>query len=239
MKKKIFIDFALPLSIAIVLTLLAGWMNADLKIEGWFYFSDGSSDGGWFGGRAKLWHFLYQYGNAPGIFLAVAGLLVFVLGFWRKRFLSYRRMGLFFFVFLILGPGLFVNTVLKDNWGRPRPADTLNFGGAETYHQVWERGRQGEGKSFPSGHAAVGFFLMAPFFVLRKTSRPWAMFFLFSGIIYGMLMGAGRMIQGGHYFTDVIWAGVIVYLTGLALYYLFRFDRGTQVMHEHKISKAC
>ncbi len=224
MKKKIFIDFALPLAIAIVLTLLAGWTNADLEIEKWFY----APDGGWFWGRETLWRYLYEYGNVPGILLAVAGLLVFVLGFWRKAFLPYRKMGLFFVLFLILGPGLFVNTVLKDHWGRPRPADTVNFGGAETHHKVWERGCPGEGKSFPSGHAAVGFFLMAPFFVLRKTFRLWAMFFLSLGIIYGLLMGMGRMVQGGHYFTDVLWAGAFVYMTGMALYYLFRFDRGLE-----------
>jgi membrane-associated PAP2 superfamily phosphatase len=33
------------------------------------------------------------------------------------------------------------------------------------------------------------------------------------------------MIQGGHFLTDVIWSGVLVYLAGLALYHLFRLDR--------------
>jgi membrane-associated PAP2 superfamily phosphatase len=33
------------------------------------------------------------------------------------------------------------------------------------------------------------------------------------------------MIQGGHFLTDVIWSGILVYLTGLILYYLFRLDR--------------
>jgi membrane-associated PAP2 superfamily phosphatase len=33
------------------------------------------------------------------------------------------------------------------------------------------------------------------------------------------------MIQGGHFLTDVIWSGFMVYFTGLFLYYLFRLDR--------------
>jgi membrane-associated PAP2 superfamily phosphatase len=35
-----------------------------------------------------------------------------------------------------------------------------------------------------------------------------------------MLIGLGRMAQGGHFATDVIWAGGIVYLSGITLYYL-------------------
>jgi lipid A 4'-phosphatase len=37
-------------------------------------------------------------------------------------------------------------------------------------------------------------------------------------------MGLGRMVQGGHFLTDVLWAGAITYLAGLVLYYIFRFD---------------
>jgi len=33
-------------------------------------------------------------------------------------------------------------------------------------------------------------------------------------------MGLGRMIQGGHFASDVIWAGGLIYLIGLILYYL-------------------
>jgi membrane-associated PAP2 superfamily phosphatase len=32
------------------------------------------------------------------------------------------------------------------------------------------------------------------------------------------------MIQGGHFLSDVLWAGVITYLVGQFLYYVFRFD---------------
>ena len=66
---------------------------------------------------------------------------------------------------------------------------------------------------------------MAPYFVLRRKAPGWARRALAAGVLYGMLMGLGRMIQGGHFLTDVIWAGCLVYSTGLFLYYLFRLDR--------------
>ena len=132
---------------------------------------------------------------------------------------------LFVVALLALGPGLLVNTVFKDHWGRPRPADIVQFGGTETYRSFWHPGSPEQGRSFPSGHAAVGFFLMAPFFVLRRKAPGWARRALLAGILYGLTMGLGRMIQGGHFLTDVIWSGCMVYFSGLFLYYLFRLDR--------------
>lgn len=223
-KKRILIDFALPISVAILLTMPLSLTNADIEMEKWFY----SPDAGWVFGQELPWSFLYHYGNIPAILLSVSGFLVFVVSFFNKKIIAYRKIGLFLVIFMILGPGLLINTVFKDHWGRPRPADIVNFGGGETFRHVWERGQPGQGKSFPSGHASVGFFLFSPFFILRKTSLKWAAFFLCLGIFYGLLMGTGRMIQGGHFPTDVLWSGALTYLTGLTLYYVFRFDRGKQ-----------
>jgi len=222
MKKRIFIDFALPLMGIVFLTVALGAGNVDIRIEEYFY----SPDGGWFSGQSEPWFFLYHYGNIPAFLLSAVGLFAFSLSFFRRAFLPYRKIGLFMVVFMILGPGLIVNTVLKDHWGRPRPADIVQFGGSEPFRHFWETGQAEQGKSFPSGHASVGFFLFAPFFVLRNSHRKWALFFLFLGISYGMLMGLGRMVQGGHFLTDVLWAGFLTYLTGLVLYYIFRFDSG-------------
>lgn len=221
MDKRIIIDFAVPLSAAIFLTVVLNLTNADIEIEKWFY----SPVSGWFLGNENPWYFLYEYGNIPALLLSIGGLLAFVLSFFQEKLISYRKIGIFLVTFMILGPGFLVNTVLKDHWGRPRPMDIVNFGGTEAFRHAWEKGQPEQGKSFPSGHAAVGFFLFSPFFFLRKTSRRWAVFFLCLGISYGILMGTGRMIQGGHFPSDVLWSGAFTYLTGLILYYVFRFNR--------------
>ena len=49
---------------------------------------------------------------------------------------------------------------------------------------------------------------------------------LLAGACYGALMGVARMAQGGHFPSDVLWAGGVVYLVGLSLYYLLRLDLG-------------
>jgi membrane-associated PAP2 superfamily phosphatase len=123
---------------------------------------------------------------------------------------------------MALGPGLIINAIFKDNWGRPRPRSIQELGGTHTYHRIWEKGVAGDGRSFPSGHASMGFFLMTPFFVLRKNARRWANAFLTFGIAYGVLIGLGRMIQGGHFASDVLWAWGFVYFCGLGLTYALR-----------------
>jgi membrane-associated PAP2 superfamily phosphatase len=44
-----------------------------------------------------------------------------------------------------------------------------------------------------------------------------ALFFLGFGLSFGVLIGFSRMLQGGHYLSDVLWAGGLVYLCGVVL----------------------
>ena len=220
-KKSIWIDFALPVLIVVFLTIVWGLANGDMATAKRFY----SADKGWFWGARAAWTFLYDFGNVPALLLTIAGFIAFVLSFVSRNLLPWRKIGLFLVTFMIVGPGLIINIAVKDLWSRPRPADIVDFGGEGQFRHVWEKGPPGQNKSFPSGHAAVGFFLFSPFFILRRSSPKGAAFFLWLGILYGMLMGFGRMAQGGHFLTDVIWAGLFTYLTGLILYYLFGFDR--------------
>jgi lipid A 4'-phosphatase len=224
-KEFLWVDFVLPFFIIVLLTIVLSLLNADLEIEKWFY----TPDAGWYLSKKLPWTFLYDYGNVPALLLCLVGFLLFVMSFFYKACLPLRKIGLFFVLFLILGPGLVVNTAFKDHWGRPRPFDIVNFGGGEQFRHVWEKGQSGMSKSFPSGHAAVGFFLFSPFFILRKRSRKWAVFSLCLGLSYGLLMGLGRMVQGGHFITDVLWSGYFTYLTGAILYHLFRLNQETDL----------
>ena len=210
----------IPVLILLVLTLLFRFTDLDRGIEGLFYVTDK----GWFLRDAEPWAFLYHYGNIPGIILAVLGLLLFIFSFFYRRVSHRRKIGLFLCLVMVLGPGLVVNAAFKHNWGRPRPRQIQEFGGNQRFLPVWQKGIKGEGKSFPSGHASVGFYLFTPFFFLRKKGRKWGIFFLCLGISYGLIMGAARMVQGGHFPSDVLWAGGFTYLTALFLSPLFRFD---------------
>lgn len=213
-------DFGLPLALILLLSLGLTLADLDRGIAGLFRVPGV----GWVYQDFWLWRLLYHFGMVPGLLLGIAGLLTLVAGVFVRRLRRYWRPAAFLLLMVLLGPGALVHSVGKELWGRPRPVDTREFGGARTYHSVFERA-PGQGKSFPSGHAAIGFYTLAPFFVWRRRNRRRARLWLTGGIIYGLLMGLGRMAQGGHYLTDVLWSGYLVYLTGALLYYLLRPDR--------------
>src|SRR5215467_6617018 len=48
------------------------------------------------------------------------------------------RAALMMLLTLALGPGLLANTILKDNWGRPRPIQVTEFGGPLEFLPWWD-----------------------------------------------------------------------------------------------------
>ena len=171
------------------------------------------------------WRGLYNWGAYPAWILGVGGMVVWMASFLWKRLRPWRDAGLFYALLLIVGPGILVNCVFKPFWSRPRPQATTAFGGEREFLPVWQRGHGEEDSSFPSGHAAMGFYLMAPAFVCWRR-RPWlAVAFLLLGLAGGAVIGLARMVAGGHFPSDVLWAGGIVYFTALALAAPFRFGR--------------
>jgi lipid A 4'-phosphatase len=171
------------------------------------------------------WKALYVWGVYPAWILGCGGAAVWVVSFLWKKLEAWRDPGLFFAVLLIVGPGILVNSVFKPYWSRPRPHATAFFGGPREFVPVWQRGSGEDDSSFPSGHAATGFYLMAPAFVCYRR-RPWlAAAFMLFGLASGTVIGLARMVAGGHFPSDVLWAGGIIYFAALLLAAPFRFGR--------------
>ncbi|MCB2081446.1 MAG: phosphatase PAP2 family protein, partial [Rickettsiales bacterium] len=120
-----------------------------------------------------------------------------------------RRALLFLILALLIGPGLVVNSIFKENWGRARPVNIEQFGGEKTFTPAWIVSDQG-GKSFSSGDAAVGFFFAA--FAYLYSGRKCRQVFL-AGVGFGLLLGLVRIVMGGHFLSDVLFSGIFVLLT--------------------------
>lgn len=131
---------------------------------------------------------------------------------WSKRM---RYM----LVVILLGPGLLVNLGLKDNsFGRPRPVHIEQFGGTNQFVPVMTySGECHHNCSFVSGHAALGFYFIALAWALGR--REWFV----AGIAIGALVGLVRMIQGGHFLSDVIFSFWATYFVALAIAKVYRF----------------
>lgn len=215
----------LPLLLLAASTAVFRLTSADLAISRLFYRG---AEIGWPYSNAHVYRgigYLYDYGPWPGVGLGVAGLVVGLLSYRWPRLQSWRRAGFFLAATLAVGPGLMINGVVKPWFQRPRPRHTVPFGGVQPFLHVWERAAANApdtvGQSFPSGHASAGFLLMTPAFWLARRHPRWACAFWLLGLTWGCVLGLGRVAQGDHFASDVLWSGGLVYLSGYVLSRLF------------------
>jgi membrane-associated PAP2 superfamily phosphatase len=219
----------LPVLLLGLLTILFRVSEADLQICRWTYEYGGQV---WWGADSAVLRFIYNAGPSPALLLGVGGLLVGILSLLWQPLQPWREAGFFFAAMLALGPGLIVNGVLKPHWHRPRPVQTLAFGGSQPFVHVWEFGTCPHSKSFPSGHASMGFYLFAPAFLLYRHRRDWALAFVALGLVSGLVIGTGRVLQGAHYPSDVVWSAGLVYLSGLLSFGMIQLVKCTAVRTE-------
>lgn len=193
------------LSTAIVFTLFPG---IDPAVSGLFY----RPNGGFF-----LWYnpvIRAIHDGLPPLTIGFVILLLVALGWaaWTRRTLmgiSWRPLA-YLLAVLALGPGLLVNTILKDNWGRARPSHTVEFGGQKEFSPALVPSDQCDGNcSFVGGHAAMAFYPMVFAFILATPRRR--RLALAGGIASGCVVGLARIAEGGHYLSDILFAGLIDY----------------------------
>lgn len=197
-----------------VLIVLCTAADIDLALSAWFY----TPETGWREAEAWIWRWLYDLGPVPALGMSVGAFAVLLGSRWRPAWVRYRRACLILVLAVILGPGVAVNGIIKPLWGRPRPRHVVMFGGTKVYRPWWQPRGIGRGASFPSGHASIGFVMIAGAVLVPRPYgrlRHWA---VGSAIGYGFLIGGGRIVQGGHFFSDVLWSGLIVVLITYALW---------------------
>jgi lipid A 4'-phosphatase len=212
MNRSIFMEAAILITGLIIATLIIAFYNLDLRTSALFFI-----DGDWPIGKEFPWKTLYRADRYPAIGLAFLGLVIFIANAWRPGRQQRTRQGAFLVLLLLLGPGLFVNVIFKDHWGRPRPREVTEFSGKKQFLQPWQRGIDGQGRSFPSGHASAAFYMISPYFIHRRKNRRLAYSWLAAGITFGILMSIARISQGGHFLSDNLWAFGFVYLCSLLL----------------------
>ena len=107
---------------------------------------------------------------------------------------------------LAVGPGLMVQLATKEVFERPRPVHVKAFNGEYPYVKPLMIGAD-EGKSFVSGHAAMGFY-MAVFALFLGCPRKRAALYI-AAIALGLALGGCRIVQGRHFLSDILFSGTM------------------------------
>ncbi len=205
-----------------VMTLLATLPfltpHADLALQRLFYMPDTPAP--WAQGNAPLWRWLYRFGPWPALLTALGAFGMLIAARWRPSLARWRVHALFLLMSLALGPGLLVNVTFKDHWGRPRPRQTTELGGAWPYQTFAERGIGGRGKSFPCGHSSMGYYFVVLYFLWRRRHPGRAVAAAMAAGVYGTLIGVARMAAGGHFASDVAWSAVMTAGAAFLVYYV-------------------
>lgn len=194
----------------------SGW---DLTVAQFFYDRSKNAKP-WFLDDFPLWKAVF-YDGVPYLVAAVVigSVLVMVGSILSRRWLLWRWYAAYVLLVFLLGPGLLVNSLFKDNWGRARPVQVEQLGGAQVYTPPLYYVAGGDGRSFPSGHSSVGFAFIAFWFLLRRHQPRWAKLMLAVTLAFGCTIGLTRMAAGGHFLSDVMWSGWLALFAAWLLYY--------------------
>lgn len=208
---------ALSIAIVVVIICFDLFPRVDTETARFFFFPTfcpQNGDEGLVCGRF-LWadsvsvEAIRQYLQAAPVVLGVALLLV-ALFRWvalGRRFDRFNAAAAAAIASLALGPGVIVNVILKEFWGRPRPIATDLFGGPFPFVPVGHISNYcASNCSFVSGEVSGAFWLvcLASLAPMRYQTAAFA-----GSLLIAVTTAFLRLAFGGHYLSDVIVAGLI------------------------------
>jgi membrane-associated PAP2 superfamily phosphatase len=214
---RFFAGSLLPaLALAGVLVLLEQ-TPLDEQVSGWFF--DGNA-------RAFPWRYndfleivMHQWTKYLVALIAVAAIAGYALTFLMPQLQPARPLFLFASLALALAP--FSVTVLKYFSMRHCPWSLDLYGGFAPHIGLFESypGGYVAGRCFPAGHASTGFALFTFHFLGRALGNAsLARAGFAAGMGAGLVLGLVRVMQGAHFLTHVLWAGVVCWSVVALLY---------------------
>ena len=161
------------------------------------------------------------------VVMSIAGLAWagYLLAYAVPALRPHRRQLLFLGLGLALAPATVAALKLLSD--RHCPWDVVEFGGFAPYLALLDPAPPGltPGHCFPAGHATTGFSLMAFHFVgWSSAQRGLSRAGLTVGLVAGLGLGLGRIAQGAHFLSHVLWSGLVCWTVLVALYALILYD---------------
>ncbi|XVN43469.1 MAG: phosphatase PAP2 family protein [Candidatus Rickettsia vulgarisii] len=157
----------------------------------------------------------------PTLTKTLIAVLLLYLFYLIIRYRSIKKIlllsgSIYIIISTAIGPGLVVNHLFKENFGRARPIQITNFNGKQNFTRVFEITNECmHNCSFSSGHAAMGYSF---------TNLAYVAPYLFFTRIYslalflGSVVGMSRILMGGHFLSDVLASCFVVLIINHLLY---------------------
>jgi len=201
-----------------LITIVFFW-DGDLDIGlASLFFDAGNIENNWPKQQFWLWGLLFDIAKPLLLICLLSALVLLIIGVFNEKVAKFRYRASYIILVIAIGPGLLVNLVLKDHWGRPRPRDIVEFNGQYKYVSPSVIAETG-GKSFVCGHCSAAYMFFSFYFILNKGRS----IVLCLTLCYSFLMGVTRMSAGGHFVSDILLSGSVVFFTCWFLYYyIFR-----------------
>jgi lipid A 4'-phosphatase len=198
------------------------WPQTDLRVTGLFYVEGTGFPAQSSAALSMLRHGIWNLSMSLAV-VAIVGGVAYTL--WRHDLFGVPG-GRWQFVALlyILGPGILVNAILKNYWGRARPDQIVDFGGSALFSPAWVMADQcARNCSFVSGEGSGAAALVIGGVVVLQALRDHvservlvaAQVFLATAAVTAAAL---RVILGRHFLSDTIFATLLVALIALLLW---------------------
>lgn len=132
---------------------------------------------------------------------------------------------------VVAGTQAFIIFLLKLIWLRPRMRLVVSglgvpfepwwhVGFPDVGHYLKEGVAKDDFKSFPSAHTgnATVALTLGALVTLHDRLRPYTEWFVWGGIVWGVLVGVGRIIVGAHFLTDTIVGLTVTFIVTVVAY---------------------
>lgn len=204
---------------AIISILLAFYPEVDIRFSRMFF----SKENGFIYKNNPL--ILFFFNIIPLCTKAIISFYLIYLTYilLKSHSLKYIISSFVFYLILsnFIGPGLVVNNILKESFGRARPAQVKHFNGSKNFTSAFTLSNEcSHNCSFTSGHTSMACYftslayLRIPYRVRKenKTSIKRLLFIkkiyftivYITFIIFSLIVGFSRILMGGHFLSDVI-----------------------------------
>ncbi len=203
----------------VLTSILVIFPNLDIVISNIFYCKESASFCYKYQPIIRFFYVIISNITKLFLFLCFVYILYLLIKYNNIKIIL-KSSVIFLLISALIGPGIIVNSLLKNNFGRARPRNIVEFSGYKQFTPAFVVSDQcNKNCSFACGHASVGFYITIIAYIVN--SRYFNRFYIL-GLLFGVLVGISRIVMWGHFASDVTSAAFIVLFLNHLIYLLWK-----------------